>query len=143
MQGVNEVTIIGNVGSDPILRYTSTGSAVCNFSVATTEKYKDKNGEWQESTEWHKMTAWNKNAEFVKEYVSKGTMVYVNGKLKTSKYTVNDGSERYKTEIVVNKIQSLIRSKYDNDDHYKDEYESKKGQESFDSYDNEDDQLPF
>lgn len=95
---VNKAIILGNLGQDPELRYTSGGTAVANFSVATTDRRKDKDGNVQEETEWHKVTTWAKVAENCAKYLKKGSKVYIEGKLQTRKYE-KDGVDRYSTEI--------------------------------------------
>jgi single-strand DNA-binding protein len=106
---INKAIIIGNLGSDPEMRYTGTGVAVVSFSVATTERWKDKDGQMQEQTEWHKVTAWNKLAEICGEYLTKGSKVYVEGKLQTRKWQAQDGTDRYTTEIVAKDMKMLDR----------------------------------
>jgi single-strand DNA-binding protein len=106
---VNKVTIIGNLGKDPETRYTQNGSAVTTFSVATTERWKDKNtGEMKEQTEWHRVVAWGKLAEICGEYLSKGRQVYIDGKLQTRQWE-KDGVTRYTTEIVAKYMKMLGR----------------------------------
>ena len=101
MSGVNKVFIVGNIGRDPEIKYTQNNVPVANFSVATSESWKDKNtGEWQEKTEWHRIVAWRHLAERVEKYFRKGKQVYVEGKLETRKWTDKDGNDRYTTEIV-------------------------------------------
>lgn len=107
MKGINRVILVGTVGKDPELRYFSNGDAYCSLSVATTETWKDKQGEKQEKTEWHKVKFTRKLAEIVGEYVKKGQQIYVEGKLETSKYTDKQGVERYSTEVVANEMQML------------------------------------
>jgi len=105
---INKAIIVGNLGRDPEIRYTQSGTAVANFSVATTEKWKDKNsGEWQERTEWHRIVAWGRLGEICGEYLSKGRQVYVEGKIQTREWTDNDGNKRYTTEIVANEMKML------------------------------------
>lgn len=107
MSGVNKAIILGRLGRDPELRTTQSGQSVCNFSVATSEKWKDKStGDTQERTEWHNVVAWGKLAEICAEYLQKGREVYIEGKLQTSKYE-KDGIERYKTEIVAQTVQFI------------------------------------
>ena len=102
MAGVNKVILIGNLGADPEVRYMPSGDAVANVSIATSESWKDKNtGEKQERTEWHKVVFFGKIAEVVKQYLHKGSKIYVEGKLRTRKYQAQDGSDRYMTEVVV------------------------------------------
>lgn len=107
MSGVNKAIIIGNVGRDPEVRYTQGGDPVANFSVATTEKWKDHDGEPQERTEWHNVVFFGRLAEVVGEYVKKGKQVYVEGKLQTDKYTDKEGVEKYSTKIVGLNLQLL------------------------------------
>jgi single-strand DNA-binding protein len=104
---INKAIIIGNLGSDPEIRYTGTGVAVASLSVATTERWKDKDGQMQEQTEWHKVTAWNKFAEICGEYLTKGSKVYIEGKLQTRKWQAQDGTDRYTTEIVAKEMKML------------------------------------
>ena len=107
-RGVNKVIIIGNLGADPEVRYMPQGGAVANMTVATSERYKDKNtGEPKEITEWHKVVIYQRLAEIAGEYLRKGSKVYIEGKLKTRKWTDKDGIERYTTEIVANELQML------------------------------------
>ena len=100
MASLNKVMLIGNLGKDPEVRYTAAGTAVASFSVATSEKYKNKNGEWEEKTEWHNVTLWARLAEIAGEYLAKGKTVYIEGRLQTRKWQYNDGRDRYTTEIV-------------------------------------------
>ena len=102
MSALNKVQIIGNCGQDPEVRYMPSGSAVANLTLATSEKWKDKNtGEPKEETEWHKIAVFGKLAEIIGEYVRKGSKLYIEGKLKTRKWTDQQGQEKYSTEIVV------------------------------------------
>jgi len=101
-RGVNKVILIGNLGADPEVRYMSSGDAVANVTLATSESWKDKNtGETQERTEWHRVVFFGKLAEIVKQYLHKGSKVYVEGKLRTRKWQGQDGQDRYTTEVVV------------------------------------------
>jgi len=110
MAGVNKVIIIGNLGRDPEIKYTQSNVPVANFSVATSESWKDKNsGEWQEKTEWHRVVAWRHLAERAEKYLRKGKQVYVEGRLETRKWTGNDGQDRYTTEIIANQLMMLGR----------------------------------
>jgi single-strand DNA-binding protein len=104
---VNKVILIGNLGNDPDLRYTQSGTAVANFSLATTERTKGQDGQIQESTEWHRVVAWQKLAELAGEYLNKGSKVYIEGRLQTRKYTDRDGTDKYTTDIVVKEIKFL------------------------------------
>ncbi len=105
-KSLNRVTLIGNLGKDPELRTTPTGQTVCNFSIATTESYKDKNDQWQEVTDWHNIVMWNRLAEVAGQYLKKGNKVYLEGKLKTRSYE-KDGVTRYMTEVMVNNMVLL------------------------------------
>jgi len=107
MASLNKVMIIGNLGKDPEVRYTAAGTAVASFSVATSEKYKNKAGEWEEKTEWHNVTLWARLAEIAGEYLAKGKTVFVEGRLQTRKWQDRDGKDRYTTEIVGEKMQML------------------------------------
>jgi single-strand DNA-binding protein len=101
-RGVNKVILIGNLGADPEVRYMPSGDAVANIRLATSESWRDKNsGETQERTEWHRVVFFGKLAEIVKQYVHKGSKVYVEGKLRTRKWQGQDGQDRYSTEVVV------------------------------------------
>lgn len=107
MAGINKAIIIGNLGRDPEVRYTQDGTAVANFTVATSESWTDKNtGEKRENTEWHRIVVWRRLAEICGEYLSKGRQVYVEGKLQTRSWE-QDGITRYTTEIVANTVQFL------------------------------------
>src|SRR5258708_8734831 len=100
-KSVNKVILVGNVGKDPEVRYSPSGTPVANFSLATNERFKDRNDEWQERTEWHSIVAWKRLAEIVGEYVAKGSKLYVEGKIQTSSWEDRQSGERkYRTEIV-------------------------------------------
>jgi single-strand DNA-binding protein len=107
MASLNKVMLIGNLGKDPEVRYTTSGTAVASFSLATTDKIKNKSGEWEEKTEWHNVTLWARLAEIAGEYLSKGKTVYIEGRLQTRKWQDKDGRDRYTTEIVGEKMQML------------------------------------
>jgi single-strand DNA-binding protein len=107
MAGVNKVILIGNLGKDPELRYTPSGQPVASFSVATTERWTDKNGQRQDKTEWHNIVAWGKLAELSNQYLKKGRPVYIEGKITTRSWDDRDGNKKYRTEIVANQIQFL------------------------------------
>ena len=107
-KSVNKVILVGNLGKDPEVKYTPSGTAVAKFSLATNENFKDRSGEWQERTEWHDIIAWQRLAEIVGEYVSKGSRVYVEGKLQTSSWEDRQSGERkYRTEIVARELVLL------------------------------------
>jgi single-strand DNA-binding protein len=107
MASVNKVILIGNLGKDPETRYMPNGDAVTNITLATTETWKDKNGEKQEKTEWHRVTFYRKLAEIAGEYLKKGRPVYVEGRLETRKWTDKAGVERYTTDIIANDMKML------------------------------------
>jgi len=106
---INKVILIGNLGRDPEVRILEGGVAVGNFPIATNENYKDKSGNWQTRTEWHDIVAWRQLAENLESRMSKGTLVYVEGKLSSRKYTDKEGIERYKTDVVANLIRVIDR----------------------------------
>ena len=107
MASVNKVILIGNLGADPELRYTPSGAAVANFNIATTERWKDKDGQPQEKTEWHRIILWSRQAEIAKEYLHKGSSVYIEGRIQNRNYEDKDGIKRYVTEIVGQRMQLL------------------------------------
>ena len=108
MASVNKVILIGNLGRDPEVRYTANGAAICNVSIATTRNWKSKDsGERQEETEWHRVVFFDRLAEIAGEYLKKGRAVYVEGRLKTRKWTDKDGIEKYTTEIFAEQMQLL------------------------------------
>jgi len=107
MASINKAILIGNLGSDPELRYTSNGTAVASFNIATTERFKDKSGEQQERTEWHSIVCWGRMGELANEYLRKGRSVYIEGRIQTRNYEDKDGIKRYKTEIVAQQMQFL------------------------------------
>jgi len=111
---LNKVMLIGNVGNDPEIRYLDSnpqgpqGNAkVASFRLATTERYRDRNGETRENTEWHNIVAWRSNADVIERFVHKGSQIYVEGRLRTRKWTDRDGKDRYTTEIQVDNLQLL------------------------------------
>lgn len=106
MAAVNKVILVGNLGRDPELRRTPSGAAVVDFSMATTEKFKGKDGSSKEETEWHNIVAWNKTAETMAQYLKKGSPLYVEGKLRTRSWEDN-GVRKYRTEILVTNFQFL------------------------------------
>jgi single-strand DNA-binding protein len=107
-KSVNKVILVGNVGRDPEVKYTPSGTAVATFSIATNERYKDKEGNWQDRTEWHNIKAWQRTAEIVGEYVKKGSKLYVEGRLTTESWDdKQSGEKKYKTMVVVNDLVLL------------------------------------
>jgi single-strand DNA-binding protein len=109
---VNKVILVGRLGKDPETRYTGAGQAVCNFSLATNESFKDRNGERQERTEWHRIVAWGKKAEFAQQYLKKGSQIYLEGRIQSGEWTDKEGQKRTKYEIVANEFR-FIGSKSD------------------------------
>ena len=107
MASVNKVIVLGNLGKDPELRHLPNGDAVCNFSLATTESWKDKEGNKQDKTEWHNVVIFRKLAEIAGEYLKKGRPVYIEGRLQTRKWQDKEGKDRYTTEIVADQMQML------------------------------------
>ena len=104
---LNKVFLIGRLGQDPIARYMPNGEAVCNFSVATSESWKDSNGQKQERSEWHNVTMYRKLAEIAGQYLKKGSQVYLEGKIQSRKYQGKDGVERTAYDIIVNEMKML------------------------------------
>lgn len=106
---LNKVMLIGNVGKDPEVRHLESGAVTASFTLATTERYKDRNGETKDQTEWHNIVCWRALAEVVEKYVRKGTQLYIEGKIRTRSYTDRDGNTRYITEITADSLQMLGR----------------------------------
>ena len=107
MASVNKVILLGNLGAEPEIRYTPSGTAVANFAIATTEQWKGKDGEKNEKTEWHKIVAWARLGEICGEYLHKGSSCYIEGRLQTRSWDDKDGNKRYTTEIVAQSMQML------------------------------------
>jgi len=107
MAGVNKAILIGNLGRDPELRYTPGGQAVATFSLATGEKWRDKDGVMQDKTEWHNIVVWGRQAEIAKEYLAKGKQVYIEGRIQNRSYDDKDGNKRYISEVVAQRMQFL------------------------------------
>ena len=107
-RGINKAILIGNLGNDPDIRYTASGTAIANISLATAESWRDKNsGEQQERTEWHRIVFFGRLAEVVGEYLRKGSQIYVEGRIQTRKWQDKEGNDRYSTEVVANEMQML------------------------------------
>ncbi|MEG3765470.1 single-stranded DNA-binding protein [Alteromonas sp. 14N.309.X.WAT.G.H12] len=106
-RGVNKVILVGNLGNDPEVRYMPNGNAVANLSLATSESWKDQQGQVQERTEWHRLTMYRRLAEIAGEYLKKGSQIYCEGKLQTRKWQDQQGQDRYTTEIIVDQMQML------------------------------------
>ncbi len=104
---INKAILIGNLGSDPEVRYTQSGTAVANFTMATSEKWKGQDGEWKDQTEWHRIVVWAKLAEICGEYLSKGSKIYIEGRIQTRQWDDKDGNKRYTTEIVAREMKML------------------------------------
>jgi len=107
MSGVNKVILIGNLGADPEVRFTGSGTAVANFNIATTERFNNREGEKQERTEWHRIVMFGRQAEIAKEYLHKGRQVYIEGRLQTRQWEDQQGQKRYTTEVVCNNMQMI------------------------------------
>ena len=104
---VNRVILIGNLGKNPELKYTTSGTAVCSFSMATTERFKDRDGTKQEKVEWHSIVVWRQLAEICGKYLAKGSQIYCEGKIQTRSYDDRDGNKKYITEIVMDQMRML------------------------------------
>jgi single-strand DNA-binding protein len=108
MSGINKVILVGRLGKDPEVRFTASGVAVANFSIATSDEWKDKDsGEKRQKTEWHRIVAWRRIGEICGEWLHKGSQVYIEGKLQTRSWEDRDGNKRYTTEIVAQKMEML------------------------------------
>ena len=146
---VNKVILVGNLGKDPEVRHLENGAAVANFSIATSETYKDrKTGEKVSQTEWHNIVAWRGLAEIAERYLKKGQKVYIEGKLKTRSWQDQDGNNRYSTEIITDNLTMLgNNSSNDSKSNFEEQHstknDSKKSPENEFSAPGEDDDLPF
>lgn len=136
-RSVNRATLVGNIGQDPELRSTPGGRNVCSFRMATSEAYKDSNGEWKEITDWHTVVCWDNLAVQVAENFRKGTKVYVEGKIKHRSYEGKDGVTRHVTEVIANTVISL-GSRKSNDNQEKEAYDEPEFEEG-----TPDDDVPF
>ena len=112
----NKITIVGNLGRDPELRYTPQGTPVCTFTMATNDRRKDKNGEMQDQTTWFRITLWNRQAETASQYLHKGKSVYIEGRLRVDEYTDRDGKPRFALEVTATDMQ-FIGSRQDEQGH--------------------------
>ena len=142
MASLNKVMLIGNLGKDPEVRFTASGQAVASFSLATSEKFKGKTGEWEERTEWHNITLWGKLAEIAGEYLSKGKTIYVEGRLQTRKWQDKSGNDRYTTDIVGDKMQ-MLSPKGERSGGGDSSSASKSGGASYEEPPFQDDDIPF
>ena len=142
MASVNKVILVGALGRDPEVRYAASGDAICNFSMATSESWKDKtSGEKKEKTEWHRISSFGKLAEICGEYLKKGSQVYVEGKLQTRKWQDKEGQDRYTTEIVAERMQMLGGKRETNEERPQDQpAASKSGKGGIEDMD---DDIPF
>ncbi len=149
MASVNKVILIGNLGKDPETRYMSSGEAVTNITLATTDSWKDKNGEKQEKTEWHRVTFYRKLAEIAGEYLKKGRSVYIEGRLETRKWTDKNGVERYTTDIIATDMKMLgnrsSSGSFDAPEHEEDHSTTTRATsaKSGSAFDDMDDDIPF
>jgi single-strand DNA-binding protein len=104
-KSVNKVILVGHLGKDPEVKFTTGGTPVAKFSLATNERFKDKDGNWQDRTEWHSLVAWQRTAEIIGEYCKKGSQIYVEGRLKTDSWDDKEtGQKKYRTDIIVNEL---------------------------------------
>ncbi len=106
---LNKVILVGRLGQDPKLSYTQSGQALAKLRLATDESYKDKSGQWVDQAEWHNVTVWGQQAEYVNNYLAKGALVLVEGRLQTRKWQDKDGQDRYSTDVVASRVQGLER----------------------------------
>lgn len=148
MSSLNKAMIIGRLGADPEVRYTQSNTAVATMNVATSERYKDKNGELQENTEWHRVVAWSRLAEICQEYLKKGSLVYFEGPIQTREWEDKDGQKRYTTEIKALNMQMLDSRGSSNKDGgtssgNKNSKPAASTVDIDDSFDDMDDDLPF
>ncbi|MEX2455864.1 MAG: single-stranded DNA-binding protein [Balneolaceae bacterium] len=146
MSSLNKAMIIGRLGADPEVRYTQSNTAVATMNVATTERYKDRNGEQQENTEWHRVVAWSRLAEICQEYLKKGSLVYFEGPIQTNEWEDKEGQKRYTTEIKALNMQMLDSKGSSGGGGNKQPAQANnagKGPEIDKSFDDMDDDLPF
>jgi single-strand DNA-binding protein len=144
MASVNKAIIVGNVGKDPEMRYMPNGEAVANFSVATTDNWKDKSGAKQSKTEWHNIVAYRKLAEIIGEYVKQGSGIYIEGSIQTRKWQTKEGQDRYTTEIIASSMQMLgAASHADNGSNGKAQRQDNKSNEKEFDQDEFDRDVPF
>jgi single-strand DNA-binding protein len=146
MSSLNKAMIIGRLGQDPEVRYTQSNTAVATLSIATSERFKDRNGELQERTEWHRVVAWGRTAEICQEYLKKGSQVYVEGPIQTREWEDKDGQKRYTTEIKALTLTMLDSRSGSGGGGMKQESNNNKMANAAnidDSFDDMDDDLPF
>jgi len=143
MSSLNKAMIIGRLGADPEVRYTQSNTAVANMSVATTERFKDRNGELQERTEWHKVVAWGRTAEVCQQYLKKGSLVYFEGPIQTNEWEDKNGQKRYTTEIKALTMQMLDSRGGGQTDENNQNQNMTSTVEIDESFDDMEDDLPF
>lgn len=154
MSGVNKVILVGNLGGDPTMRYTPSGTAVANFNIATTERYTNRSGERESRTEWHRVVAWGRLAEICNQYLKKGKQIYVEGRLQTRNWEDQSGNKRYTTEVIANNMVMLGRAGESGDmpaqDFPPDDFQqapngdaAPQGSSASRASDNDEDDLPF
>jgi single-strand DNA-binding protein len=143
MAGVNKVILIGNLGRDPEVRHLESGASVANFPIATTESYKDKNGNRQEQTEWHNIVLWRGLAEIAEKYLKKGSQVYIEGKLRSRSWEDKEGNTRYITEVVGDSMTMLGGRSEGNNSPQESKVEKVSEETPITSGDDENDDLPF
>ncbi len=139
MASVNKVILVGGLGKDPEIKFMPNGDAVCNFSIATTESWKDKTGAKQEKTEWHNIVMYRKLAEIAGEYLKKGSQVFIEGKLQTRKWQTKEGQDRYTTEIIADSMQ-MLNSRNSGQSNSQQENNDKQGIEAMEQME---DDIPF
>lgn len=143
MAGVNKVILVGNLGKDPEVRHLENGATVANFPIATTESYKDRNGNRQEQTEWHNIVLWRGLAEIAEKYLRKGNQVYIEGKLRSRSWEDKEGNTRYITEVIGENL-TMLGGRSDSNDSPAAAKSSKPAEKPAESFqDEEDDDLPF
>jgi len=143
MASVNKVILVGNVGRDPELRYTQGGQPVASFSVATNERFKDRDGNWKDRTEWHRIVAWARLAEICGEYLRKGSQVYIEGRIQTRDWEDKEGNKRQTTEIVALGMQMLGRRGGEAGPPMGDDSQARGGEDSLSQSPAADDEIPF
>ena len=116
-RGLNKVLLIGNLGSDPEIKYTPSGTAIANFSLATSDRRKDASGEWEETTEWHRIVLFGKQAETGRDYLKKGSRIYLEGRIRTNSWDDQNGQKQSRTEIIGNSFLMLDGKPQDGDQH--------------------------
>jgi len=142
-RGINKVILVGRLGNDPDIRYTASGSAVTTVSLATSEKWTDKQGQPQSRTEWHRVVFFGKLAEVAGQYLKKGSQIYVEGSIRTNKYTDKNGIERYSTDVNANEMQMLGGNQNGHQGGNPSNHGGFGGHDSNQGFDSPDDDIPF